>query len=230
MPSIKLRDKLQLIITLYNSGKNTYEIAEILSVSQSSIWKRLKQLGIKRRTISEVKKGISSWNKGLHFSDEAKKNMSISKRGKHSSLSTEFKKDHIPSNFKNDVTSNKIISLYKKGLSIKEVSLRLGFKDISMRVSKVIREFGISRPVGKKNNGGFVTQHGYRMVSYHCRKVLEHHLIWIQHNQMPIPRGYIIHHRNMNKTDNRIENLMLLPSGVHAWAHNLLRQGKVVYA
>jgi DNA-binding NtrC family response regulator len=42
----------------------------------------------------------------------------------------------------------------------------------------------------------------------------EHHYIWEQHNG-PVPNGFVIHHKNGNKTDNRIENLEILPKRKH---------------
>lgn len=43
-----------------------------------------------------------------------------------------------------------------------------------------------------------------RKEGYHHKRL--HHLIWSEHYGKPVPKGYIIHHLNMNKTDNRIQN------------------------
>jgi len=49
-----------------------------------------------RKKISLAKKGKPSWNKGLSMSDEAKRKMSEAKKGKRASPKTEFTKGHIP--------------------------------------------------------------------------------------------------------------------------------------
>lgn len=51
------------------------------------------------------------------------------------------------------------------------------------------------------------------------KNVYEHRLVWeLVHG--PIPKGYVIHHRNRNKTDNRIENLEMLSSSDHMRLHS----------
>lgn len=60
---------------------------------------------------------------------------------------------------------------------------------------------------------------GYKKFHINGRDVLEHHIIWKQHNQMPIPQGCVIHHRNGDKLNNKIENLCLLPRDIHARIH-----------
>lgn len=54
--------------------------------------------------------------------------------------------------------------------------------------------------------------------SYYERRVLLHREIWEAANG-PIPTGYDIHHKNDNKTDNRLENLELLTHGKHSALH-----------
>jgi len=50
------------------------------------------------------------------------------------------------------------------------------------------------------------------------RKVLEHRYVWEKANG-PIEAGYVIHHSNENKTDNRLENLECLRRGKHVQGH-----------
>lgn len=46
------------------------------------------------------------------------------------------------------------------------------------------------------------------------RYVMEHRLMWEKYNG-PIPKGFIVHHLNGIKTDNRIENLVCIPTKRH---------------
>lgn len=45
--------------------------------------------------------------------------------------------------------------------------------------------------------------------------VLEHILVWEQVHNKPLPDGWIIHHLNGIRNDNRPENLLALPEGKH---------------
>lgn len=48
--------------------------------------------------------------------------------------------------------------------------------------------------------------------------VFEHILIWEQTHNQPVPPGWVIHHLNGIKTDNRPENLIAIPKSKH-WAY-----------
>lgn len=48
-----------------------------------------------------------------------------------------------------------------------------------------------------------------------------HRLIWEDWYDKPIPKGYVIHHLNMDKTDNRIQNLQCVKSETHRKFHRL---------
>ena len=45
--------------------------------------------------------------------------------------------------------------------------------------------------------------------------VLEHILIWEQVHNKPLPKGWVVHHLNGVKIDNRPENLVAMPRGKH---------------
>lgn len=46
----------------------------------------------------------------------------------------------------------------------------------------------------------------------------EHHVVW-RSAGMTLPKGYVVHHRNGDKTDNRIENLEAISREEHSAEH-----------
>lgn len=50
--------------------------------------------------------------------------------------------------------------------------------------------------------------------------VKEHHLVWWKYRKQRVPAGYILHHKDENKLNNKVSNLELLQRGVHAKLHH----------
>jgi hypothetical protein len=48
------------------------------------------------------------------------------------------------------------------------------------------------------------------------RKVRRSHIVWRIENKMKIPRGFVIHHKNEDKRDDRISNLELVEYVEHS--------------
>ena len=61
----------------------------------------------------------------------------------------------------------------------------------------------------------YINDCGYVIVRRNGKKYFEHRLVWQEVNGQ-IPNGYVIHHKNGIKTDNRIDNLeMVENNGKH---------------
>jgi predicted Zn-ribbon and HTH transcriptional regulator len=79
------------------------------------------------------------------------------------------------------------------------------------------RNQGADHPGWK--GGRHLNSEGYVAVRTGTRHYdLEHRLVWTEAHG-PIPDGYIIHHKNRDRTDNRLENLQMLPQGLHRRGH-----------
>ncbi|KKL25185.1 hypothetical protein LCGC14_2407810, partial [marine sediment metagenome] len=66
--------------------------------------------------------------------------------------------------------------------------------------------------------GKYANGYIYVILSWTATKLMEHHVVWVMHHE-PIPKGMIVHHKNENKQDNRIENLELMIDGDHRRHH-----------
>ncbi len=55
---------------------------------------------------------------------------------------------------------------------------------------------------------------------YRHGRILMHHYVWWQHTGTTVPKGYVIHHKNGDRGDNRLENLELMLWGDHTKLHH----------
>lgn len=62
---------------------------------------------------------------------------------------------------------------------------------------------------------------GYYLKTTKPRKRL-HIYVWEYHNGCEVPKGYEIHHKDLNKDNNDISNLICIPSKEHKQIHSLL--------
>ena len=80
------------------------------------------------------------------------------------------------------------------------------------------------RKVGEENSnwrGGKTKANGYVYIRTKRKSggagdayKAEHHIVWEQHHE-PLPKGWIVHHLNGTRDDNRIENLVAMPRKLH---------------
>jgi hypothetical protein len=85
---------------------------------------------------------------------------------------------------------------------------------------------GLKREKHPKWKGGqFIQEDGYIMQYIGDGKYALQHKIIYQKNFGKIPHGYVVHHVNEIKTDNRIENLQLMSRKDHAVHHGLGERG-----
>ena len=127
----------------------------------------------------------------------------------------------------NKIQIEKMISLYEAENSCSDISKIIGIPRST--IYHYLREIGKVRSKsiavtlafsqGKyptfKSRGGYVNWAGYRMMCQNSKKVFEHRLVW-EKKHGKLPEGYIIHHLNGIKDDNRIENLRAMPKKSHS--------------
>jgi hypothetical protein len=74
--------------------------------------------------------------------------------------------------------------------------------------------------------GKTIMKNGYVWLSQ--QKMYQHHYVWIRDSEWHfIPQRFDIHHKNLNKQDNRIENLVCIPKHIHTKLHHAIRQGEI---
>ncbi len=77
------------------------------------------------------------------------------------------------------------------------------------------------------NKGGYISKSGHRVLCIEGEHIAEHRMVWIRHNKMSIPQGFIIHHRDQDKLNNHIDNLLLLPQNLHLKLHWAYEKGEI---
>jgi len=84
-------------------------------------------------------------------------------------------------------------------------------------VENKLREYGISireKSIEPRHGTGRNYFHGYIRIKVNSKWVPEHRYIWEQAHG-PLPKGWVVHHLNGKKDDNRLENLVALPRDRH---------------
>lgn len=68
------------------------------------------------------------------------------------------------------------------------------------------------------------TSHPYlRKPNGKAQSCTRHRVVWME-NYGEIPPGMVVHHKNFNKKDNRLENLQLVTYSEHSKIHHKIRK------
>ena len=129
------------------------------------------------------------------------------------------------------LTNGRTISFWLKKFDIKARPFGLYEKnDIEKARQGMInhyKEFGhhLKGKIGAETNGWkggnkWLGKNGYHVIWRNNKKMLYHVYVWLEHNKLTeVPKGHIIHHKDLNKENNDIENLVLMKWGKHIALH-----------
>lgn len=70
----------------------------------------------------------------------------------------------------------------------------------------------------------WINSDGYVLVLIDGVLFYEHRLVWQRTHGVPIPPGFVVHHRDHNKENNSPANLELMARGDHVREHNRRRR------
>lgn len=227
------------IASLYLQGKPSNEVADLVNCSSTTVCKVARQNAIPIRGFGWIspeqkQQMVLAHQDGLRVFEIAKK-FNRAYTTVHKVLSDAgvlvkrgYSKKRVPTEREIDEAAN----LYKQGKTIREIANDLGcsysnlrstfiatqvkirskHEATSLRMNKLNPNWGLGR---KKTREGYVRVWCPR--NPHAKKgyVREHVLVWEMANG-PVPDGYVIHHLNGIKDDNRLENLVALPLRTHS--------------
>jgi hypothetical protein len=123
---------------------------------------------------------------------------------------------------------NKIIDLYKSGLTHKKIGLLYGMSENG--ICSLLRRKGIKSHKNVSGNrnpnykGGYkYTKEGRKMIRVNGKYYYEYILIIEKYLGRKLRKGEIVHHINGDVSDNRLENLQLMTISEHMKLHTQMR-------
>jgi len=119
---------------------------------------------------------------------------------------------------------------YQERLSIQQVASRLG--STYGTIQRIIQKEGGGRPPQEANRkaerkqgpGGYIYVWKPKHPKARHGRVPEHIHVWEEVHNKRLPKGYIVHHINGIKSDNRPSNLIALPKKKHQFLIPRLEQ------
>ena len=192
---MKFKFNAELVKQLYLEGYSHNEIASKIGVNQGSICRCLRILGIKARSDSEALK--LAWQKDSRY-----KKLDLEK------LRFLYLKRRIPAA---EIAQELNISTSTVNRRLKQLGIRRNRTE-AQKLKRFKRQ--------PKERIVFLRYiKVYKPYHYRADKkgyVFEHILNWENFNAMSLPEGYIVHHLNGVKDDNRPKNLLALLKKGHS--------------
>ena len=240
------------IIAAYHSGDTVMQLAVSNRLSIGFVYRILKRYGVKLQTRERTvpnhdvlqSAGLLHWAAWMSKADIA----AIAGVNEHE-VAKAMRKSGYPSHSPFNVVISRIHleDLYAhKGLSAKEIAQRIGTS--SQTVFMMLKQYDIPRrprlvsihgPKRKRNQKGFFEFNGYRYIRInrgdplfcmgvkskshnHSKFVGEHRIVMARHIGRPLERWEIVHHKNHQRGDNRLENLELVNRAVEHHSETIM--------
>lgn len=195
---VKKRINRQVIVGLHNQGLNKQEIADRLNLNIHTVWYHLKKVGLRGHSISWAMTKCKP--------------------------TLEFREELIKLYIEQKLSTRQIAPL----IGVASKSTVLGYLKrcgIEIRETHEARRIRLEERLGyapKVYGDRYETTWGYIMArcpghprARHHGFVLEHILVWEQNHLIQLPKGWVVHHVNGVRSDNRAENLIAMPHKRH---------------
>lgn len=205
MRKIEINLSIEELKHLYWDEKlSCKEISELTNIKLWIIYCRLKEIGVLRNYAESMKiasyRGRSSFpKKRRDISNEEIKRLYIEENLGSPEIGKRLNCD--PGTVRGRL---KIMGCIRNRTDALKLAFKMKGKPPNYKGGRVVTGAGyiwvLSRDHKRANKGGYV---------------FEHILVWEQYHQKPVPKGWLIHHINGIKSDNRPENLVAMKAGEH---------------